>query len=237
MKWITMLLMATALAACGAQGQQTPEPHETERIKALIDQLGTQRSYNSKTLIMNPDPDGVVLNRWLRRRQATLDGTLSLSDLPATSNPGSIADTIAWEQATEKRESGPGNRLGLYMVSVAHRAIACPTAYAREKTWFDKLSEEHRRGLHDAIVDWESTNAQYQALCDVEARQRQANAEAESQAAYALEAQTEEAAQQCRQPFEAVQAVYLESPNAQSGAQVTVAQDRMDQCLAAIGQQ
>ncbi len=92
------------LAACGVRGQQTPEPHETERINHLVEQLGTQRTYNRQTLIMNPEPDGRILLRWIDRRKATLDGTLVRYQLPAPNNPGTIGAALAWERAAEQAE-------------------------------------------------------------------------------------------------------------------------------------
>ena len=79
------------LAGCGVQSQQTPEPHETDRISRLVEKLGTQRTYNSQTLTTNPEPDGRVLMRWIERRRATLAKTLPLSQLPALTNLGSVS--------------------------------------------------------------------------------------------------------------------------------------------------
>lgn len=95
---------AVLLAGCGVKSQRTPEPNETDRVDQLVEQLGTDRTYNSHTLIMSPEPDGRVLMEWISRRKATLDGTLGKYQTPAN-NPGSISATLAWERDTERAES------------------------------------------------------------------------------------------------------------------------------------
>lgn len=104
MRTALFMLVTLLLPACGVQNQQTPEPHERDRIAHLVEQLGTQRTYNSKTLAMNPEPDGYVLMRWIERREATLNRTLRPTQRPANINPGAISATLAWERAAEEAE-------------------------------------------------------------------------------------------------------------------------------------
>jgi hypothetical protein len=87
-----------SLSACGVQSQQTPEPHETERISRLAEQLGTQQTFDSRTRMTNPAPDGRILLSWINRRRDTLNGSLRPTLRPATTNPGSIRATLAWER-------------------------------------------------------------------------------------------------------------------------------------------
>lgn len=103
------------LAGCGVRSQQAPEPHETDRINQLVGQLGTNRTYNSRTLIMNPEPDGYIFMNWISRREDTLAGTLGQYETPAPNNLGSVSATLAWERETERAES----------VAAAARRDAC----------------------------------------------------------------------------------------------------------------
>ena len=40
------LLLSACLTACGVGGERTPEPSETGRIDALIQQLGVELTYD-----------------------------------------------------------------------------------------------------------------------------------------------------------------------------------------------
>lgn len=232
------LIVAASLlfASCGVQAQTTPEPNETERINTLARQLGIQRTYDRRTLVANPDPDGLVLLRWIERRRATLDHTLQLNQLPALTNPGSVSATLAWERRTENAE-GKFDRsaLGAYSLDFHVRQMTCPQAAGVEKGWFDQERAAHANGLRNAILDWRAVSARYQAQCDIEKGQIDAQRQSEKHRVAARDAQFAAEEKACRAASEAAESAYLQSPNQETGRVASAAAHRMNECLAVIG--
>jgi hypothetical protein len=159
-------LIATS---CSPASEQTPEPGDNGRANALVEKLGTDRTYNSKSLTTNSEPDGLVLAAWLRRREATLANKLHVNQLPALTNPGAVAKTIAWERETQRLEANAPGDFGRYMTDVSARAQQCPRAYEVEMNWFDTEKRAWRNGQRTTFVDFTNANDKFKATCGAEA--------------------------------------------------------------------
>lgn len=225
---LAVILAGTLLlVGCGAEYQQTPEPNEMERVNELVEQLGTTRTYNSKTLLLNPEPDGRILMGWIDRRRATLDQKLPFTSLPALNNPGIIRATLAWERETRKSEAGNGNAVNRYMLDYERRGCN----RVAEAAWFSREQDAHAKGLRKTLVDWDKVNAQFQAKCDAKAIVENARLEHAKIAAQARDAQLLQDKQACREPWETANSIYAESPSEATGSTLTAASRAMEVCL------
>lgn len=227
------IFTAIMLAGCGVQSQQTPEPHETDRIQALAEELGTQRSWDRKTGSPNPEPDGRVLLSWAERRKRTLDGTVRLTELPALQNPGKIEATLKWEREAQAREE-QGSALNHYMLDFERRKIDCPTSARKELQWYEAEREAHAKGQRTTLIDWKATNARYSKQCDVEAGAISAEQESDRKVEQETDTKLMADEKTCREPREAAERDYIENPTAESGAAASAATRRMNECLDAI---
>jgi hypothetical protein len=141
---VPLLAAGMLVSACGTKSERTPEPSDTQRTADLIDRLGTDRSYNSRTLLWNPEPDGRILSAWSTRRAATLNGRLNWDQLPASTNPGSVGATLAWERQTEKTENALNAGYDEYSADLFITGAHCPDLEGRERLWLDHI---RRTGL------------------------------------------------------------------------------------------
>lgn len=218
------------LGACGANNQQTPEPQETERVNALVEKLGVQRSYNSQTSVMNAEPDGRVLMSWMDRRQATLAGTLPLSKLPASTNPGTIQATLEWERKAQRAESGNSNALANYMLDYEGRR-GCGAGSRDEAEWYARERNAHAKGLRPTLIDWEKENARFQARCDIVSKEQSIRADAEKRSGKDAAAELLRGQLACKAPWEEAERIYNDTLTVETGSAATAASVQMRACL------
>jgi len=163
-----------------AKNRATPEPHDVIRSAELIEQLGTDRSYERQTLLANPEPDGRIFAGWQTRRQATLDHRLRINQIPASTNPGSVEQTLRWEVEARKIErsvpeiteywttTGLGDAMGIV------REPECKLTFRREKTWYDAERHAWAVGQRTQPIDFAPRIAAYKASCSTELNALQA---------------------------------------------------------------
>ncbi len=155
--WLIALVFAI-LAACGAPQEMTPEPGDTEAIKALTRKLGLTPSWTDRLLngseAKTERADGVILYDWLRRREATLEGTLEVYQTPAFENPGKVTDTLAWERKTQAQDQQTQQLIGTYWDMLERRQPDCPRLTRREARWFSEYEDVHAQGVEGEDVNW-----------------------------------------------------------------------------------
>ncbi|WP_419826905.1 hypothetical protein [Sphingomonas sp.] len=233
---VPLLAVSMLLSACGLKSERTPEPSETQRVADLINRLGTDRSYNSRTLLWNPDPDGLVLSAWLARRTATLNGNLAWDQFPASINPGSIGATLTWEQQTEKAESFLVADYGEYSKALFFAGIACPKLRDSEQRWLDGVKANRTGGGYTSAVDWGARQATFKARCPVEERENSAE-EAREKAAEAAEAANfVHAQEECRAIYTRANDIYMKAFTIETGNALNDASQAMRACFKRIPQ-
>lgn len=231
------ILIALMLAGCGVQYQQTPEPDETDRVDAIAEELGTQLTYNSKTLTMNPEPEGLLFRRWVHRRAETLDGELPVYKLPALQNPGTVKATLEWERETARKEASATKGWMDYLISSSRRGPNCSKSATAETQWLESYKREHARGKHNSLLDWSATNARFQSQCDEEMNAAAELQEDQRLATEAAESEFRSAEEACSTSWKVANAAYNEAPSVERGRALTEASQRMKECMQGIGTQ
>lgn len=229
-------------AACGQTSQRTPEPDETEKVNALVEQLGTDLTYNSKTLLMNPEADGRTLARWIDRRRSTLDGTLRLSEIPAVENPGTVEDTLEWERKAREIEAERGDahrmRYTNYIQWGEDRARTCPELWKEESRWLESQRVKHMKTVGGVNVDWDEANKRFQVRCDreIEAHNARQNARMETERAAKEQFWSELAAAEgaCRAHLEASQMAYAADPNEETRGTAQAVEEDTRRCMESV---
>lgn len=161
---ITSLLL---LAACSPATQEdTPEPGQSAKIKELADRLGIAPSWTDKlTGAQTERADGVILYDWIRRRQATLEGKLGLHHAPALTNPGKIADTLAWERRTQADDRKGAERFAVYSAMLENMRSICRQVVWSEAAWLANYKDVHAAGAHEEPMNWDVRAASLQIPC------------------------------------------------------------------------
>lgn len=219
------------IGGCGVEAQQMPEPHETKRVEEVVSALGVQRTYDSRTLLPNPTPDGLVLMHWIERRRATLNRALPLTLLPALINPGTVGATLEWEREAARAESGVGDAVVEYMLDYEMRRGRCERNAREEAEWYERERQAHAKGLRRTLIDWQTVNRNFEARCNEEARVHATRAAAEQQASEATEAQLRRDEQACRRPWEQANSVYIEALTEETERELAAASEAMEACI------
>ena len=225
------LLLSFALSACGVHAQQTPEPNETTKVNALVEMLGTQRTWNSRTMLPDPEPDGLVLQSWMERRASTLAGTVGLIKVPALTNPGPINATLAWERAAEQGGAIRERGMTDYQFALLGTNGQCPKTLGDEKVWFAQETKLHANNTHPKLLDWHDQAVRFQHLCAFEGDAKAAadkvvqNTKDADLAALRAELAT------CSAPYDKAYSFYMAHITQENGAAVTQASIAQRACV------
>ncbi|OJW71355.1 MAG: hypothetical protein BGO57_00590 [Sphingomonadales bacterium 63-6] len=170
---IALIGAAVLLASCSPLQQDTPEPGDAEKIKALVQKLGLTPSWTAKlkAKVMGGTPergDGIILFEWLARRKATLEGKLDVYKLPALKNPGTVEDMLAWERAAQLKDEKTRASYEGYLTLTEAMGRDCPMVITQEEEWLGQYRTAHATGKQKDMVNWDLRGLQLQQPCQAE---------------------------------------------------------------------
>lgn len=155
--WI--LAGSLALTACGPMQETMPEPAETGRVAKLSDVLGKNAKWSDRiwsSISGKPleRADGLVFNDWIRRRAATLAGTITVDHERADHNPGSVKETLAWERAARDKDFETRKAIASYNEVLGKMRKDCPLRIEYEDEWQALYAEAYAKGEDRSRPNW-----------------------------------------------------------------------------------
>ncbi len=240
MKIKTALLCAAAVFLGGAgivvavqapvsqQNQVLPDPNDVDRVDQIAESLGTTRSYNRDTLLMNPEPDGLVFRKWMDRKKATVERKLPITMLAAPNNITTVSTAIKWERAAR---DGDETDLAHYYIDLEQARGLCPQRGDREDNWFNQERMAHTRGERTVLIDWKAASAKFKAECRAEAGVQTSQRENQRKLDQAADEQLAATIEACRQPWREAEAAYQASFSRETGMAAAAAATLMNQCV------